>query len=60
MGKTTFNGPVRSIKGFDSISVNGTTGAETTKFSVSATGDTVIEGTLLVTGATKLSGSVKA
>lgn len=30
MANTTFNGPVRSQNGFESISVNGTTGAVTT------------------------------
>ncbi len=38
MANTTFNGPVRSINGFESISVAANTGVETTGFAVSATG----------------------
>ena len=60
MANTTFTGPVRSQKGFDSIAINSTTGAETVLFAVDKDGNTTVGGTLLVTGATKLSGSVKA
>ena len=60
MGNTTFKGPVRSINGFDSIAVNSTTGAETTKFSVDASGNATVTGTLAVTGATTITGAVKA
>jgi hypothetical protein len=37
MANTTFNGPVRSQNGFESISINGTTGAVTTDASFGAT-----------------------
>lgn len=50
MANTSFNGPVRSQNGFQSISVDATTGAVTTTASIGAT--TAITGTM-----TALSGS---
>lgn len=55
MANTTFNGPVRSQNGFQSISVNSTTGAVT----VDATlGTATSITTLAVSGASTLSGAI--
>ena len=52
MANTTFNGPVRSENGFETISKNTTTGAITitsgNKMAVEATGSAGIEGTAAV------------
>ena len=52
MATTTFNGPVRSEKGFQMVSKNATTGAITVtsgdKWAVEATGSAGIEGTAAV------------
>jgi len=52
MAKTTFNGPVRSEKGFQMVSKNATTGTVTVtsgdKWAVEATGGAGIEGTAAV------------
>jgi len=48
MANTTFNGPVRSQNGFQSITVNSTTGAVTTNASF---GTDVILGTQSLSGA---------
>ena len=52
MAKTTFNGPVRSEKGFQMVSKNATTGTVTVtsgdKWAVEATGSAGIEGTAAV------------
>ena len=48
MANTTFNGPVRSQNGFQTISVNSTTGAVTV---TSATGDATVMGTQALSGA---------
>ena len=48
MANTTFNGPVRSQNGFQTISINSTTGAVTV---TSSTGDAVVLGTQSLSGA---------
>jgi hypothetical protein len=48
MANTTFNGPVRSQNGFQTISVNSTTGAVTVTSSV---GDTLVGGVQALSGA---------
>ncbi len=64
MAKTTFNGPVRSEKGFQMVSKNATTGAITVtsgdKMAVEATASAGIEGTaaVYVTQVTRLKSDV--
>lgn len=55
MANTTFNGPVRSQNGFQSITVNSTTGAVTVDASF---GTATSVTTLAVSGATTLSGAL--
>ena len=48
MANTTFNGPVRSQNGFQTVSINSTTGAVTV---TSSTGDATVLGTQTLSGA---------
>lgn len=48
MANTTFNGPVRSQNGFQTISINATTGVTTVTSSV---GDTIVGGVQALSGA---------
>lgn len=54
MANTTFNGPVRSENGFQTISINSTTGAVTTTATFGASTSIT---TLAVSGNSTLSGS---
>ena len=58
MAQTTFSGPVRSENGFQTISINGTTGAVTVTSTLGAATSvtSVATGTLTATGAVILSG----
>ena len=51
MANTTFNGPVRSEKGFEQIAVDATTGAETTNFDIDASGNITDVGSIASDGA---------
>lgn len=55
MANTTFNGPVRSENGFQTISINSTTGAVTT---TSTIGPATSVTSLAVSGASTLSGAI--
>lgn len=54
MAQTTFSGPVRSEGGFQTVSINGTTGAVTVTSTLGATTSvtslTVTGGTVIMTG----------
>ncbi len=50
MANTTFNGPVRSLNGFQTLSVNSTTGTETVNSTIGNT--TSVSGTVAVLNAT--------
>ena len=58
MGNSTFSGPVRSQNGFEDITTNATTGADTTNSTYS--NNASVGGTLAVAGATTLSAAVNS
>ena len=58
MGNSTFSGPVRSQNGFEDITTNATTGAQTTNSTYGTNAS--VGGTLAVTGATTLSAAVSS
>ena len=60
MANTTFNGPVRAEGGFKQISKNSSTGAITDNTTIDSSGNISGGGTLAVTGATTLTGSLIA
>ena len=51
MANTTFNGPVRSEKGFEVITTNSTTGAETKNFDIDLSGNITDVGSIASDGA---------
>jgi len=51
MANTTFNGPVRSEKGFEVITTNSTTGAETKNFDIDLSGNITDVGSISSDGA---------